>query len=825
MPLFSLQEIKALKTLLELVVAWGVQPCLLPGVGAPLRHTAGTAQVNLSTTRKGTTAQLHECAYVLLSLARSPQLSEVLAVLTRHAADLLASLLQLAHTERQPMATECASWIADNAPVTAAMDSLFALIAPRDPSPPVWLRKQCRLLLARVTMRRGGVAELFERTLGSPRAQEHAGAADATVRALTTPPDGVDRAAYYEHVFGQLTALLAQVKPGSDFDYVIQPSVTAIGKILEEGDDLASRCVSPLLLPFAACSDSPATAVAMQGAVLFAEGELTWRLEVILQLLTLDVCVAETFSRHLDLVFYGLFRLGSVLHASLHMPGAAPQLRQHCGECLAAHLRACRDAAACLRRIAVPHTAAPHARPVCTAETIAVVTSDETSEAAEAEATYLCELLRQVGRDDFTSAVFVEVVTKLEGCKASPILWERSMHLLSMLCEKFDATFMKNLSEVAAVLKVMLGGSDPEILAIALKLIQALVTPTGGKSGYDAITDGEQLALLLDTLPVLERLSCAGPPVGGAAEDALSAVVAACNRARAKASRGPPLLEPAGAPRTTLPVIIKELLEDLRSDAVADRGLALVTLRRMVLDGEPAVRDNVAEITEAFLAQLSAEDDDEALYGAAACGLATLCDVHADAVLPLLAARYRSPAEKPAMRLKLGEALLHAALLQGEMLPHYAPLLVHAALVALKSAATAGGAGAPLLSDEDAASLRASGLSLLATLCRHLTAAALGPYVVEVASAAAALLGTDLSPCARRGAAYVAALLARGLGRELPRAVPGTLLRELRLRLEAASWNDTDDIVRQHAADALANFEAAALQFVTPNAPPGALLL
>jgi hypothetical protein len=91
--LLSMNDRNAVVTLLQVVVAWGIYPSLLPHIGIPINARLMRTSFDMGTTRSGCRSELLVAARVLLDFAKLEDFESELSA--RHTADLFAAFLQL----------------------------------------------------------------------------------------------------------------------------------------------------------------------------------------------------------------------------------------------------------------------------------------------------------------------------------------------------------------------------------------------------------------------------------------------------------------------------------------------------------------------------------------------------------------------------------------------------------------------------------------------------------------------------------------------------------------------------------------------------------
>ncbi|XP_033626737.1 transport and Golgi organization protein 6 homolog [Asterias rubens] len=95
---FSVGQQKNLMTLLQFIVCLGLVPNLQKGIGIPMEKRSGFGQILIGRESVLNPERLKQVVKVLLECVKQPSIGGL--ILTRHLGDLLASLLQISHSEK-----------------------------------------------------------------------------------------------------------------------------------------------------------------------------------------------------------------------------------------------------------------------------------------------------------------------------------------------------------------------------------------------------------------------------------------------------------------------------------------------------------------------------------------------------------------------------------------------------------------------------------------------------------------------------------------------------------------------------------------------------
>ena len=410
-------------------------------------------------------------------------------------------------------------------------------------------------------------------------------------------------------------------------------------------------------------------------------------------------------------------------------------------------------------------------------------------------------------QSSLTTSVFFDLIRSL---LLHPAINPLQLEFLSLLTQKFggkcvDADVVEFAGLVQDVLTKATSNSNcnETLLTTALAMLSSIVlssTPT---------VLPEQVFLFHSMLPPLERIR---------REFVVSPELHAAVDALVRAIKDPSpswVIRPAShTPKhSSGSSELGRVVAELQDSLPAARGGALIRLRGLVMEGEASVTSALPRVLDVFAEQLTS--DDNYVYESAIAGLSCLGDLHPELVIPRLAALYanancndsnysklnqKQKLLSAAVRVKVGEALLQTLLLQGEMLQAWEGPAMSAILCAV--------------ADAEEGAVRASALSLLASLVSSLPRAVVERYAVEVAAAAAAVLKTDGETDPRRAAALCLLHLERTLYAESPESalvIHKKEFNELVDALAIASRVDPDDVVRGHCTVALEDLQELTL--------------
>lgn len=770
-------------------------------------------------------------------------------MVSKYSVDVVGALLQVAHgprlsvagpeprAESRARAAAALAWCTAHLPVDVLLSTLMVFLracAPR------WVRGPVGALLTQWLLRDGAVFLLVN---GMVRSGTEDGRADAVARAaqrVATVPPHMAPAVYYGAVCPQVARLVQQVSCRAD-DATVYCGLVAARLVAEHAPDLAQRfLVQPTLDAFAAhrlgeralevhtvyvarlaaCRDTAelyAPALAPLFPVLF------------------DLCVRAARSVS-PLRQPAREAAGAVLaHAAdtlrcvrtvlARAPGTAPYRFAH---------------GPTGGLVMVPSVQGLQVKKEDGNDEDMLVEDDDTLAAEpdyDLEAQTLLGLLQQVDTEDVVGTLFLDLLkllcdsgsdsdsesdsdgatTTTAAATAATAAAEgegkgeyTNKRLCLALLSLFPGAFgpeqlLRNVVQLTDFLATLLGSRDAVNASLAVLLLHGLL------SGAVAVR-AEHAFLFRALLPALEHVAGAPPttadpqlvsmtrtvidmlasdsPTWTTDTAAARAEVATAAASAASATTGETETTTAGgdAPPRMSPLLF-QLGQELRAPTLAERGGALVTLRKLVLERSAAVAAAVPDVLALFVDAIRQPDEEAFVCGTAISGLACLGDVYPAAVVPVLQRLYADAALAEPVRARVGEALLETLRLQGDMVVRYVDSTMAVLLRCVAADSPAG--------------VRASALSIIAALVRACPAACFTACRDELAYALRRVLATDADALVRRGCtlAYVALALSL-LSTPDALTAHGARLVRMRAFLQTVARTDSDDIVRANAAAA-----------------------
>ncbi|KOC59653.1 Transmembrane and coiled-coil domain-containing protein 7 [Habropoda laboriosa] len=259
----------------------------------------------------------------------------------------------------------------------------------------------------------------------------------------------------------------------------------------------------------------------------------------------------------------------------------------------------------------------------------------------------------------------------------------------------------------------------------------------------------------------------------------------------------------------------EEALKDLTDPLLPVRAHGLITITKLIENMDPCITTSKAILLQLFEENLKHEDS--FIYLAAINGLCALANSYPQVVIETLVQEYIDMPQRLSTgeitvetRIKLGEILVKVTRALGEMTTAYKNILINGFLCATR--------------DSDSL-VRASSLSCLGELCKIL-GFRLGNIVIEVIYCISCIVRTDKAPECRRAAVMVSSLLLRGLGQDTLTSL-GKDLVDLYRGLKYLRDNDDDPVLRLHAQLALEELDHIVRNFLfsSPKLEKGIFLL
>jgi len=509
----SLQELSLLKTLLDIVVVWGMTPCIDEGIGVSLfkrsrqlQQLSSVENSDVKVTSKDVRKhRLRTCVRSLLLLA--DEKTELLPVIaSRYLMDLLASLLQLKHltmdTNKESSSSNGTTFSQYASPaslVTVAfghsttelqycidtlnhimesflpkyiVESLTLLMAVQNC--PIWLKKECGILLTRCLLKPHGLFVILDHMLDDTNKEVSVQLYERVVQLVTSVPQQVaSKEEYYMLICPQVLELLNA--GGIQTDHIIKVAIRLVVKMVQKEPKLTAKYFfNDLFNPVLWLSGSDVDESSSD--TLANEGEVQRCVENIHKLATTQVA-DQSFWTAIATVIPSLFRLYCFCAQS------KSNLKTICKDILLAFLRLSDHASEVLKATIIP-TEVRRDRAICTLGPtggVAIkVASEDVARDYASEAELLIELLKENNDDSLTGNLFVELLNLFIKLKMEAVADERHLALLQLLALMSDTigpSVLRDVVQVCTLLKVLLVDfTDEETLTVCLGLIITLAS-------------------------------------------------------------------------------------------------------------------------------------------------------------------------------------------------------------------------------------------------------------------------------------------------------------------------------------------------------------
>ncbi len=802
----SVAELQSLKAAAEIVVAWWLLPLLLPDVGVPLakrvKWAVGSAANEPDEDANNANNDNDKARRDLRLLAVLNWMRSLFSVpfvqgfaREQHLTDVCAGYLQLCHApgfwqgSKDELKRVRASFMSllNALPVDVVLDALLPLATPASPS---WVCAGAGALLSQSLLRPNGVAALLTLLLDKPDARGAHGVLDRAAVLVTSVPRShrADPSTYYR-------ALCKQQLVGcfrSPNEAVRRCVSMCVERLMRQDDvTVCSELLDPIAEPLWhwqawderridwAVADVALLVLPCGGGGAAAEAFWSW--------------FARRCSRHVFLLACTLSRVAAsrlrepvtqLLEAALRLP----EPRSTRAMLFSMLLDPALEATDCARQW--DWAAGPTGGIV----SVARVGAANASRDWEHECATLCRALTRAPRgvigDLFAEALTGACVT---ATNARDEARRMCMLRLSMeLLESLPDRLLDDAVQVLVVLKALLATcADDELLAMILAVLSAVLQSKKAKF------ERHHEPLVTDLVPLLEGIHTTAPQLL-AQSAALRAAIRDPNaawRARLSSQRSNNNNDDSddddigGVDRAEA---FASALRDMGDPLLPVRAHGLIAMRKLILAKDSVALANLPQLMGALRQAL--RNDESYVFLGAVQALAALGDVCPHDALPVLVADYHDPSLGEDARLKIGEAAVLIAQRCGETLPVFAPQLMDCFLRGIR---------------DPVAAVRASSLSNIGFMCEILHWA-LHPYICELVLAVKSVLQSEHDILVRRAAVVVLALVICGLGADvfaLVRGQIGDVVRAL-----AALEHDSDDLVRIHAREALAELNEAASQ-------------
>ena len=701
------------------------------------------------------------------------------------------------------------------------------------PSTPRWVKPPVGALLTRWIMRDGAVFMLINGMIMNSKEDGRDDAVNRAVKRVAFVPPKYKPDEYYRSVCPQVATIIQQIHAKTD-DALVYCGLL-IARTMAEGDpDLAQLYfIQPTIDAFKSFS--------------LTEREVEVYVVYINRLVSSEE-TAELFAPTFEPIFPMLFDL------LLRVNHSVSSLKQVAKECINSVFMHAGDHIRCLKTLlcrdpeSVPYVfalgptggiilkkkeASPSSEEPKVKTDSSLMTDDDDSVAdsldgavidEDAQAQAILDLLTLLKANDIAGTIFLDLLKMLSETTDdgdgkmtnTPSYTNRSLclSLLSLFPSVFGPEqLLLNIVNLTSFLNTMLSSSEVANVNLAVLLLRALL------SGSCTINP-EHAFLFHQMLPALEQIvasppASADPQLESMARSVIDLITSDdpgwTEKKKKRAGEGDGENEVLNPSSSTVPKaenirmspILFKLSQDLKAPTFAERGGALVTLRKMILEKNKAVTDAVPDVVAMFADIIGQPQEEDFVCGTAINGLACLGDLYPAIVLPKILELYGDTKLPENVRARLGEALLQTLRLQGEMIVRY---LDSSMAVLLRN-----------ITSSNPADVRASALSIIGSLIRNNPISFFYNCLQELLFALHSVMTTDDDPFVRRGCTlvYIGLSLSMlstedALTRHLKH------LTRIRAFLQVVAHTDSDDIVKENAITAC-DAITAEVPLITPS--------
>ncbi|OQR97579.1 hypothetical protein ACHHYP_10179 [Achlya hypogyna] len=843
--LLSLRDYTGVQAAVELLVAWGIYPCIEAGILAPIeaRVVSKTMKIAKAIVVHGSLLpcdapheQLHTVVTCLLRVLQLSQFKPML--LPAYLRDIFSSLIYLCHV-RVGAHTQAAQELLDalvvDLPLRVTMSSVRAVLGQCHRSSNAAFKSQCGLLLTACVLKPGGVHTTVEVLLssvdeGNTQARLHVAALVARC------PAGFERDAYLAAVAPQLRLLLGATDLPASAKLLRETTGLIVCQLILDYPLAAVDRVllQPLLRPLlrlgAQAPVPPSTDtihfLATEAEVEAAVGALSVMLlgppppapvlealaPVVRPLVLLHAfcCSSKSYLKEsvqqVLLAFVQVAPFASLALLSAVTPLNLATRASLQGDLPPAPMLECQFSPGGSGGAAVTASIAPFPTEAVVAGVV---------ELLQAPALEACEVAGDLFTALLTSYMRIKTGQAAPAATSGPGLEalaavveapESAQPMLQLLVALTESVGPAVLRSGASTLQCLVTVIDMYTAAFATTRLAFDEVDTDEEDAWDVLgvclgmvttilevgvreRPAAEEALLRQMLPALEALSSHTKTdiAEMAAELRLQLL------AREEQAQPEPTLT-----TLTFANVLALSEKDLASPNVPLRARGLVRLTKLIRSRQPV---DVAALMQLFLAQLL--DAESYVYLASIQALASLADMHPATAIPLLLATAADTTQHSIdQRIKLSEALMFAARRCGEVLPAYARGFVYAYLHAIRTPTR------DVESLEDA-TFRASCLSNLAEVC-GLLRWAIHPFLADVLLCVKGVLEvergrSDAHVALRRGAVFVLHQLLTLMGREVFEIAAEHMTPIYRMLKLVAT--DSDRVSRFHAEQALSELD------------------
>ncbi|PKC73112.1 hypothetical protein RhiirA1_389208 [Rhizophagus irregularis] len=207
----GIRDLRLVHTMLEIVITWGVYPCLLPGVGVPLSRRTKSSYIQ------------NDIYGALLQLAYGPLPIKQTVAVTPHNDD--NNELERIHKESVGMFRK----VFQSADSFQSLEALTVLLgsSPLHPSPK-WFKSVCGRFLSQILLRPSGIRDVMEFMIGGENEVNLAKLETISKLILSVPSQVKSVEQYFSVVCPQLLSLVQSILNPSGSSKSATPAIASV---------------------------------------------------------------------------------------------------------------------------------------------------------------------------------------------------------------------------------------------------------------------------------------------------------------------------------------------------------------------------------------------------------------------------------------------------------------------------------------------------------------------------------------------------------------------------------------------------------------------
>ncbi|GAM18866.1 hypothetical protein SAMD00019534_020410 [Acytostelium subglobosum LB1] len=855
--LLSINNQKLIKLAMDVVIGWGVLPCLQRGVGLPPVNRLAlpkdsckmdqSEMMLYSWERNGQTfigTYLFAITKDMLGL-RATNLDFNAIIISRYLPDVFSALLQLINVSRQysSLTTDDKQYCAQQIDVLlfgvhpelifesltmllqaagSAVDESGAHVAA-----PAWLPKCLSLMLSKCLTRPHSIATLFNTVLQPQPGKDLNNSMRSVVRLITSTPSSNQTSSnvddYYSKICPQLIAILHRrndPKSGIAHEKVIETIVLIVDTMLRtHSNETFKHLIDPIIQPliqFKVFSkrtpSSSSSGTSIDEGIMIKEVDLFHCIEDLHKLLS-RLSTNQSLLAYLTLTIPTLFQLHCFLSKSIS------SLKTSCSEILSTYFKFYNNSIIQLKNLIIPPSDADE-----TSKTTSDTSSTTSTSSSQSESKSDKSLLE-------LEDIMLDANDEDEELECLSFAMGGNGGVVAKYIPYFERDFQREAECLVQMLQLMKNDKLAGDLFIDLLNEFAMV-----EQGVKKSSSKRYFVLMQFIVIISEQLGAA----------AIKNVVQVCTLVRVLLQRS---LEKMAKQKETeddvetitiaLGILSTLLMGDIKVkkeeellvfdmlsmmeklimhpnevvSAMATQITTIITTKQPTwLEQEPSDHNSSSvELDDAATLKEILEDLSHPLLPVRAHGLielrrpnsmmkTPLGDIFGAKIIPILTAQFNDVKFKEDRRMKIGESLVQISQRCGDALPQYSSKLFHSFFLGCR---------------DNSVGVRASSLSNLATLC-ELLKFSIDQYMVELFGCLEGILRSEKEVEVRRGAIFVFQLLLKGIGMEAFSLIPDQLKNIYQI-LKFIESTDKDIVCKHHAVMALQELDSITRQFIFPT--------